>query len=393
MGEPDILIPFPFASIELEDVSPDPAYFDSILKGEGELTGFEFGYCVTTEQDIEQRRYLLIFQRKPYAAGTFTGPQDIQPTTIREFFVYLAQHPNARLYFLKTDPVLIKSILVLQECTPETQGSAEFVRIENQVVDLMEGRKDALVALVQDGRFSFAFAKGGKVVKAYFYDQIVESSGGLEWLDLFQRIEVYQIRGQQIRIRIYVDMNTRPAPDYVEGEVEYHGGVVKHFTRPLPELIIRDKVRTLKRITVDRFPFVIGRSTDADLVLGDAGASRKHAILEEKEGRISIRDLDSLNGIFVNDHFTKEFVLQDGDRITIGSHVLQVVLPRSPAEDVPLVSTDSHDQTMAMDREARIRITCPNCDATGFIDAKRLYSKNKVRIRCPQCKEVIDPSS
>jgi predicted Zn finger-like uncharacterized protein len=188
-------------------------------------------------------------------------------------------------------------------------------------------------------------------------------------------------------------MNTRPAPDYVEGEVEYHGGVVKHFTRPLPELIIRDKVRTLKRITVDRFPFVIGRSTDADLVLGDAGASRKHAILEEKEGRISIRDLDSLNGIFVNDHFTKEFVLQDGDRITIGSHVLQVVLPRSPAEDVPLVSTDSHDQTMAMDREARIRITCPNCDATGFIDAKRLYSKNKVRIRCPQCKEVIDPSS
>ena len=393
MGQPDNLIPFPFVSIELESVSPDPDLFESILKGEGDYSDFEFGYCITAEEDIEQRRYLLIFQRKPYAAGVFTGPQDIQSTTIREFFVYLAQHPKARLYFMKTDPVLIKSILVLQECTPETQGSAEFVRIENQVVDLMEGRKDALVALVQDGRFSFAFAKGGKVVKAYFYDQIVESSSGLEWLDLFQKIEVYQIRGQQIRMRIYEDMNTTPAPDYVEGEASFHDGVYRHFTRPLPELIIRDKIRTLKRITVDHFPFVIGRSGDADLVLGDAGVSRKHATLEEHDGRISIRDLESLNGIFVNDHLTKEFVLQDGDRITIGSHVLQVVLPRSPAEDVPLVSNDSQEQTMAMDREAKVRVTCPGCEATGFLDAKHLYSKKKVRIRCPQCKQLIDPSS
>jgi pSer/pThr/pTyr-binding forkhead associated (FHA) protein len=393
MVTPDIILPFPFASIELEGVSPDPAYFDSILKGEGDLSDFEFGYCVTSEDDIEQRRYLLIFQRKPYAAGTFTGPQDIQATSIREFFVYLVQHPKARLYFLKTDPVLIKSILVLQECNPETQGSAEFVRIENQVVGLMEGRKDALVAMIQDGRFSFAFAKGGKVVKAYFYDQIVEASGGLEWLDLFKKIEVYQIRGQQIRIRIYEDMDTSPASDYVEGDGPFHGGVIKYFTRPLPELIIRDKVRTLKRITVDHFPFVIGRSSEADLVLGDAGASRTHAAIEEKEGRVSVRDLDSLNGIFVNDHFTKEFVLQDGDRITVGSHVLQVVLPRSPAEDIPLVSTGNHDQTMAMDREARVRIVCPGCEATGFLDAKHVYSKNKVRIRCPQCKQIIKPSA
>ena len=392
MGAPDILIPFPFGSIALEDVAPDAALFDSILKGEGDLADFDFGYCVTTEEDIEQRRYLLIFQRKPYAAGTFSGPQDIQSTTIREFFVYIAQHPKVRLYFLKTDPVLIKSLLVLQECNAETQGSAEFVRIENQVVDLMEGRKDALVALVQDGRFSFAFAKGGKVVKAYFYDQIVESSGGLEWLDLFQKIEVYQIRGQQTQIRIYEDMNTTPATDYVEGDAHFHGSVYKYFTKPLPELIIRDKIRTLKRITVDHFPFIIGRSNEADLTLGDAGASRKHAVIEENEGRVSVRDLDSLNGIFVNDHFTKEFVLQDGDTITIGSHIIQVVLPRSPAEDVPLVSTESHDQTMAMDREARIRVTCTSCDASGFIEAKRLYSKKKVRIRCPQCKQLLDPT-
>jgi len=392
MGTDQILLPFPFTSILLEDVTPDPAIFDQILNGKGELAELDFGYCVTSATESEQPRYLLLFQRKPYTAGIFSSPQDIETTSIRDFFVYVAQHPQCRLNFVKTDPILIKSILVLQECNPETQGSAEFIRVENQVVGLMEGRKDALVALVQDGRFSLAFAQGGKVVKAYFYDQFVESSGGLEWIDLFKRIESYQIRGQHIQIRIYEEMHTVPSEDYVEGEAEYTGGVYKHYTRPLPELIIRDKVRTLKRVSVYKFPFVIGRSDEADLVLGDAGVSRKHAVVEENNGKLLVRDLGSLNGIFVNDHFTREFALQDGDRVTIGSYILQVVLARSPAEDIQLISTDSHDATMAMDRDAKVRITCPHCQAAGSLEAKKLYTGKKVKIRCPNCRKLFEPT-
>ena len=293
---------------------------------------------------------------------------------------------------MSTDPVLIKSILVLQECIPETQGSAEFLRIENQVVGLMEGRKDALVALVQDGRYSLAFAKGGKVVRAYFYDQYVEASGGMEWLDLFRKIENYQVKGHQIRIQIYENMDTNPADDYVEGEPYFHGGMFKYYTRPLPELIVKDRVRTLKRISVHKFPFVVGRSEEADLVLGDSGVSRKHAEFVEKDDNLIIRDLDSTNGIFVNDHFTKEFSLQDGDRITIGTHILEVVLPRSPAEDVQLVSTGSQDVTMAMDRQARVKVACPECGTAGSLDAKRLYSKKNIKIRCPSCKHLFNPA-
>ncbi|UCG39426.1 MAG: zinc-ribbon domain-containing protein [bacterium] len=391
MTKPEKVLPFPFSSILMNDTPPEPSIFDRILRGEGDLAALEYGYCVTSEEHDAQRHYLLFFQRKPYAAGVFSGPDDILSTTVRDFFVYIAQHPKTRLQFMATDPILVKSILVLQECTPETQGSAEFLRIENQVVGLMEGRKDALVALVQDDRFSLAFAKSGKVARAYFYDQFVESSSGMEWLDLFKRIETYQVKGQRIRIMIYEDMSTRPAEDYLEGSQSYHGGVFKHYTRPLPELIIRDKIRTLKRISVHKFPFVIGRSDEADLVLGDAGVSRKHAALEDREGKVVVRDLGSLNGIFVNDHFTKEFALQDGDKITVGSHILQVVLPRSPAEDVQLVDTGSQEATMAMDREARIKITCPKCGAAGSLEAKRLYSKKKVRIRCPKCGDRFDP--
>lgn len=386
------LLPFPFTSVVLEDATADPAFFDQILNREGEMADLEFGYCVTSPEEGEQPRYLLFFQGKPYTAGIFSSLQDIESTTIREFFVYVAQHPQCRLYFVKADPVLIKSILVVQECHPETQGSAEFIRVENQVVGLMEGRKDALVALVQDGRFSLAFAQSGKVVKAYFYDQFVESSGGLEWIDLFKRIESYQIRGQHIQIRIYEEMQTAPAEDYVEGEAQYNGGVYKHYTRPLPELIIRDKVRTLKRVSVHKFPFIIGRSEGADLVLGDAGVSRQHAVIDEENGKVLVRDMGSLNGIFVNDHFTREFALQDGDRITVGSYMLQVVLARSPAEDVQLVSTDSHDATMAMDRNAKVRVTCPHCEAAGSLEARKLYTGKKVKIRCPNCRKLFKPT-
>jgi len=385
------LLPFPFNSIALEDAAPDPALFDLILKGEGNLAGFEFGYCVAAEPDADQERYLLFFQRKPYAAGTFSRTGEIRSTSIRDFFVHLAQHPKAHLYFMITDPVLVKSVLVLQECVPETQGSAEFLRIENQVVGLMEGRKDALVALVQDGRYSLAFAKGGKVVRAYFYDQFLEAAAGMEWLDLFKKIENFQMKGQQIRIQIYENMDTAPAEDYIEGQLHFHGGIFKYYTRPLPELILRDKIRTLKRVSVHKFPFIVGRSDDADLVLGDSGVSRKHAAFEENDDKFIIRDLDSTNGLFVNDHFTREFTLQDGDKISIGTHILQVVLPRSPAEDIPLVSTGSQDATMAMDREARVKISCPKCGAAGSLDANRLYSKKRIHIRCPNCNNLFDP--
>jgi len=389
MDSSGLSIPFPFSKVLLHNVSPDPEIFTRILEGSEDVAGLDFGYCITSSED-DQTRYLLFFNKKPYAAGILSSIREIQSTTIREFFIYLARNPKVRLHFLATDPILVKSILVLQECKPETQGSSEFLKIETQVLGLMEGRKDALVALIQDDRFSLAFAKEGKVAKAYFYDQIVESSSGISWQDLIRKIDAFQIKGQDIRIRVYEDMDTVPAADYLEGDDGYYSGIWKYYTKPMPEIIVRDKTRTLKNVKVEKYPFTIGRSQEASLVLKDHGVSRLHVSITEEDGHIIIRDLDSLNGMFINDHLIKEFHLQDGDRITIGSHILQMVLPRSPAEDVSLIS-DSQDATMAMDRNARIRISCPHCNAAGTMEAAKLYRSKKVRIRCPNCKQLFDP--
>ena len=386
-------IPFPFSGVVLEDVPPEPALFDRILEGERELSSLEYSFCFTSgTQEEPKRRYLVIFQGKPYAAGILSEKDRIEPTTIRDFFVSLAQNPRVLLSFFQADPVLLKSILVVQDSAPDTEGASEYIKIENLVVGLMEGRSDALVTLVQEGLFSFAFVKGGKVVKAYFSDKVVQDSGGLEWNDLFKRIQVDQIHGKSVRIRVYQNMDTSPASDYLEGEPRYNDGVFRHYIKSLPEVIVRDRTRTLKRVSIEGYPFIIGRGQEADLVLNDPGVSRKHAVLEEKNGRLSVRDLGSLNGIFVNEHFTREFTLQDGDIITVGSFTLQIVLPRSPAEDVQLITQGEDDATMAMDRNARVRVACPKCGAVGSIEASKLYSRKKLRINCPKCRHRFMPA-
>ncbi len=63
---------------------------------------------------------------------------------------------------------------------------------------------------------------------------------------------------------------------------------------------------------------VIGRSTDADLVVPDGTVSRLHAELQVTDSSISIRDLDSRFGTQVNDMTVELVELQANDRVRIG---------------------------------------------------------------------------
>ena len=63
---------------------------------------------------------------------------------------------------------------------------------------------------------------------------------------------------------------------------------------------------------------MIGRETAANLCIADASVSRRHSVIEKNESEFVIRDLDSLNGTFVNDVPVKKRRLEHGDRIRIG---------------------------------------------------------------------------
>lgn len=74
---------------------------------------------------------------------------------------------------------------------------------------------------------------------------------------------------------------------------------------------------------LDQPSMTLGRASSCEIVVADANASRQHARIEEREGDWWIADLGSTNGTLVNDALIKERRLMPGDRITIGSTVLE----------------------------------------------------------------------
>jgi diguanylate cyclase (GGDEF)-like protein len=64
---------------------------------------------------------------------------------------------------------------------------------------------------------------------------------------------------------------------------------------------------------------IVGRGQGVDVVLGDDGVSRRHALVELEGGNVSIRDLGSCNGTLRNGvRVVGAEVLCDGDKISLG---------------------------------------------------------------------------
>ena len=70
---------------------------------------------------------------------------------------------------------------------------------------------------------------------------------------------------------------------------------------------------------------VIGRSSDLDMVLVEDMVSRKHAKISLSHGKVTLQDLGSTNGTFVNGEKIKQARLKAGDRILIGTSILKLV--------------------------------------------------------------------
>src|SRR3989454_3464071 len=83
---------------------------------------------------------------------------------------------------------------------------------------------------------------------------------------------------------------------------------------------------------------VIGRDPGSDLVLGDEQVSWRHLELAVENGRVSIADLHSTNGTFVNDVLIVDTrPLSLGDRIQVGQTLLEVA-DAQPARPVTRVA-------------------------------------------------------
>ncbi len=74
---------------------------------------------------------------------------------------------------------------------------------------------------------------------------------------------------------------------------------------------------------------LIGRSSSCQIILNDGLVSRQHARITTNESQVSIEDLGSVNGVFINEErLSGTRVLQTGDRLVVGAQVM--ILRTSP---------------------------------------------------------------
>lgn len=95
---------------------------------------------------------------------------------------------------------------------------------------------------------------------------------------------------------------------------------VQTITRPFMLQQIRGpgapSVRNLEADTL-----VVGRADDVDIRIGSTALSRWHMRLERYMGGYRAIDLDSANGIYLNEVRVHSAVLRDGDTLQLGNAV------------------------------------------------------------------------
>jgi pSer/pThr/pTyr-binding forkhead associated (FHA) protein len=87
-----------------------------------------------------------------------------------------------------------------------------------------------------------------------------------------------------------------------------------------------------QRYSLNAPSIVLGRSSDADILIDDTGVSRRHLEIRTGPGTAQAVDLGSTNGSYVNGHkIVGSSELTDGSTITMGrTKIIYRLLPASP---------------------------------------------------------------
>jgi pSer/pThr/pTyr-binding forkhead associated (FHA) protein len=125
---------------------------------------------------------------------------------------------------------------------------------------------------------------------------------------------------------------------------------------------------------------IIGRSSDLDMVLVEDMVSRKHAKISTDEHTVSIQDLGSTNGTFVNGEKIRAIRLKEGDRILVGTSIIKLVTASGEAP-VPSASLSENEARSRMqvtaNRRAEPKMMQGNIEEIPLPDLLQLLSTSR----------------
>lgn len=293
------------------------------------------GYLAITSG--ERVFLLFIFQGQPYAAGLAIGEKPT-PLTITNFCAQTAmlRDNSGSLAFYETDPVLLKCLLVFVQDEPAAKGPVNLINLEGMVRQIREQASDALVILERNGMCNCFFFLDGTKTAAYWADQSLIGQDGLS-VDDQLLLYAFQDSTTPVNAIIYQTLKTMESRDSANISLE---GLVRLFTsvEDTEQTIAPGKLTAhmadqliLKVVEGQQvgttlggnIPCVLGRK-DADILINDPMVSKRHAAVQNINGKILLVDLHSTNGTSLNGETIAQRELKQGDRIGMGQTVLLV---------------------------------------------------------------------
>jgi pSer/pThr/pTyr-binding forkhead associated (FHA) protein len=112
-----------------------------------------------------------------------------------------------------------------------------------------------------------------------------------------------------------------------------------------------------REILIAKDEFLIGRGADCDLRLHTAAVSRHHCLLRQRAGELTVLDLGSSNGTFVNDQRVRsQSLVRNGDCLRVGTFDFLVELDAQSGIDWGGESSgDSEGKTLKLKGGAKLR--------------------------------------
>lgn len=152
-----------------------------------------------------------------------------------------------------------------------------------------------------------------------------------------------------------------------------------------------------KRLKLGDSEVIIGRDEDAAVRIGSSEVSRQHCLLTPTEGGLSVRDLGSRNGTFVDGApigQSEEVLLKPGASLTVGPMTFQLVDTsaeiKARSESDPTVGKDpslSDDDIATWLTESDTSDQLSTSDTT-IITGREALSRDDAPIKPPPKREI-----
>jgi pSer/pThr/pTyr-binding forkhead associated (FHA) protein len=113
--------------------------------------------------------------------------------------------------------------------------------------------------------------------------------------------------------------------------------------------LLKDEIELQQGVTT------IGRSTDSDIKIDNAGVSANHAKIIHDGNQFIIEDSASRNGTFVNGTRVSRMILADGDEVVISKHILK--LAANSATIIPPARQAPEDKNVVQGATIEVDVT------------------------------------